>query len=268
MVAFIFNSNLCLSHSHPYKFQQLSGNKTTLFQIQLVEIQGRTQVACWDRNAGLFLQVCVSCSTMVRKMSLVIFPSWGLVGRDEVCRINGVGCSRDGAAEMMEMFHSKPWDQAGLLTQAHLSPCSICKALCSGQAGRGDGNGVSVIGKAEILHLSPLFQVLENTVFKEIMLVMILLGATGWSRAFLTHTSVAVGCQNRSLPTPGSCLQKREQNWAGAKWLLPTAASTWQTCSQQNPGLDKTWAQGWRGSDTLQVGPAQELEVSCQHVQV
>lgn len=29
------------------------------------------------------------------------------MGRDEARRINGVGCSGEGAAEMMEMFHSK-----------------------------------------------------------------------------------------------------------------------------------------------------------------
>lgn len=93
-----------------------------------------------------------------------------------------------------------------------MSPCSICKAPRSGQAGGGDGRDeVSLIGKAGILHLSPLFQVLENTVQGD-------RAGDGptWSRAFLTHTSVAVGCQNRSpLPMPGSCLQKRgeELGW-------------------------------------------------------
>lgn len=41
-------------------------------------------------------------------MSMVISPSPGPVGRAEAHRINGVGYSRGGAAEMMEMFLSKP----------------------------------------------------------------------------------------------------------------------------------------------------------------
>lgn len=99
------------------------------------------------------------------------------------------------------MFHSKPPLRPGRIAHSgsRVPPCSICKAPHSAQAGRGDGgNEVSLIGKAGILHLAPLFQVLENTAFKETVLVMVLLGAGGWSRAFLTHTSAAVSCQNRS----------------------------------------------------------------------
>ena len=82
------------------------------------------------------------------------------------------------------------------------------------------------MGNAGILDLSCFFQVLENTAFKETMLVMVLLGAGGWSRAFqgllLTNTSSfcelseqVSSAKTCCLPMPGSCQQKRA---AGLIW--------------------------------------------------
>lgn len=66
--------------------------------------------------------------------------------------IDGTGCSREGAAGLLEMLHSKPaWIQGGLLTQAHMTPCSACNAPVSSQARSGDeeqGAKVALMGKA------------------------------------------------------------------------------------------------------------------------
>lgn len=94
------------------------------------------------------------------------------------------------------------------------------------------------MAKAGILDLSCLFQVLENTVFKEIVLLMVLLGGGGWSRAFqgllLTNTSSfcelseqVFSAKTCCLPTP---VKEGSRTGLGLSDLLQLPPSSWQTC--------------------------------------